>query len=781
MKRTKLLVVLLSIFMVIGLVTLPSKAATTLNTDIDVVKTWDDNNNEDGTRPESITVYLKNGDKTVQTITISENADHEWKGKFTDVPVYDSSTGKVINYTVEEAPVKDYSTSYKQGDVVYVYKYPTNIYTGTYNMDPVGAETVNVTSGSGSWKINQGVNTDTIVAPGVKFNDLLISKATFTEYDASGKEVTDDADRQFKVESDGIYYYPTIASSTISNVTSDHYFTVTFPNGATMLDKDNYGEKRDVTLTVSNVDLIKTKSGNKMRILLNNPDNDDALEVGPVDYPHSIGGVSIDINVKIDGATSGNMVLPFVDIDIVGQSGDPRIETVMLSEGIEKTIHTVKLTSTDPTAVKYTQFEVKGGKLHAFATGKDYDTFQSGFVGIADLSASGFDIGWMGTRCSTVIFGEIVPMLLKCTVDELIEGGVGGTISEQGDWRSRAYGEAKVITCTPDELYHISHLSVDGVEIKIENFDANGYQAVPEVGWTKELNTGKETGVKAYQKANGVVDIYLPIQYYAVNDAEPSGRVDHWIDVSYETNGTVTSYEIINKQVVDYIDLVGTKTWYDILAQHDNESLVKLDLYQIDADGKETKLNVEPVWDGDTYTFKKLVETDAEGNKYTYRVEEQPIDGYRTIYSGKGDKDITNIAIADIEVIKYWDDNYDENQVRPDSIEVTLLRDGEVVEDMEDAVVELTATDGWTYTWKNLSLYDDKGHEYIWSVKEANIPNYELSETTSIQTTLTITNKYVPVPVTGDSYTKFYVGAGMTVIGLLGMIFVVMKRKIANN
>ncbi|MBQ6655009.1 MAG: Cna B-type domain-containing protein [Erysipelotrichaceae bacterium] len=796
MKKSKLLVILLSIFMVLTVMSVRSYAAASdTKTDIQITKVWDDNDNEDKTRPDSITVYLKNGNNTVQTITIKDDGNGNWKGKFKDVPCYDND-GKVITYTVEEKPIPDYEGTVAEGKIEYVYEYPTNVYTKEVDLSPVGAETVDVTNGNGSWKINQGVNADYITASGFKFNDLIIADCVFTEYDGNGKKVTGD-DCVFKIEENtqsgnlnngGVWYYPDVANiaSYEGEINTDHYFTMKFKDGVTLLTEDHYGETADVTMTVTNLTLLKDNYGTqawtagrtKMRLFLN---NGTILETGPGTDRASLGGIVIDINVQIEGVTSGNMVLPIVDIDTVndlGPADDPRPESVWLGNSFQKTIYTIPLASTNPTKVDCTGFEVRNNQLRAYALGPDQDTFKSGFVAVAKLDSNGFDITWKGSTCSTAMFGEIVPFKMKCTVDESITEHVGGTIAEQGDWRSRAYGEAKLIACTPDENYHIRYIHIDGKNIDLNGFDANGVQTVT-TGWTQDINQGTET-VTLYQRANGVVEIYLPHQYYAVNNAEPSGRTDHWLDVSYETNGVVGSYTITNKQTTDYIQLSGTKTWYDTVQEHNNEDEVTLILYQIDENGTEQIVNATPEWDGDTYTFYKLVATDAQGHTYTYRVEEVPINGYRTIYDGDSNENITNIALDDVDVTKIWDDNDDENQVRPVSIEVTLYRDGEVPEDMEDAVVELNEENGWYYCWEDLSLYDDEGHEYVWTVEEENIPNYEAAYASN-GTHLEITNTYVPVPVTGDSYTSFYIGSAMTVIGLMGMIFTIMKFRLVSR
>ena len=72
-------------------------------------KTWDDADNQDGKRPESITVRLfaDGTEVTSQTVT----ADNGWKWSFTDLDKY--KKGKEIKYTVSEDAVTDYTTEVK--------------------------------------------------------------------------------------------------------------------------------------------------------------------------------------------------------------------------------------------------------------------------------------------------------------------------------------------------------------------------------------------------------------------------------------------------------------------------------------------------------------------------------------------------------------------------------------------------------------------------------------------------------------------------------------------
>ena len=74
---------------------------------IPVVKNWVDADNQDGKRPDTITVNLLADGKAVVSAELTQAAD--WKHTFVDLPKY--AAGKEIVYTVQEAKVPDGYTS----------------------------------------------------------------------------------------------------------------------------------------------------------------------------------------------------------------------------------------------------------------------------------------------------------------------------------------------------------------------------------------------------------------------------------------------------------------------------------------------------------------------------------------------------------------------------------------------------------------------------------------------------------------------------------------------
>ena len=74
--------------------------------DVNVSVVWDDNNNEDGVRPASVKVELRDGEEVVETITLSE--ENQWTHTF-NVPKYGEESE--IEYTVSQEEVEYYVTT----------------------------------------------------------------------------------------------------------------------------------------------------------------------------------------------------------------------------------------------------------------------------------------------------------------------------------------------------------------------------------------------------------------------------------------------------------------------------------------------------------------------------------------------------------------------------------------------------------------------------------------------------------------------------------------------
>ena len=78
-----------------------------------VTKVWQDNENVDGDRPQSITVLLKQNGTVIASKTIT--AADDWIAQFTGLPKVNPSTGRDYTYTIEEATLPGYNGSTRNG------------------------------------------------------------------------------------------------------------------------------------------------------------------------------------------------------------------------------------------------------------------------------------------------------------------------------------------------------------------------------------------------------------------------------------------------------------------------------------------------------------------------------------------------------------------------------------------------------------------------------------------------------------------------------------------
>lgn len=98
---------------------------TPQTTSVSGTKTWDDDGDRDGKRPDSITVKLLADGVKVAEKTVT--ADDGWKYEFTDLDVYNA--GRRITYTIAEEAVANYSTVIKGYNITNIYTPQTEITT----------------------------------------------------------------------------------------------------------------------------------------------------------------------------------------------------------------------------------------------------------------------------------------------------------------------------------------------------------------------------------------------------------------------------------------------------------------------------------------------------------------------------------------------------------------------------------------------------------------------------------------------------------------------------
>lgn len=188
------------------------------------------------------------------------------------------------------------------------------------------------------------------------------------------------------------------------------------------------------------------------------------------------------------------------------------------------------------------------------------------------------------------------------------------------------------------------------------------------------------------------------------------------------------------------------------------------------------RLNEKNNW---RYTWEGLPKYHDDGSAIEWRVTEQIPKHYTVRISRDGNTFLVVNTYAPQSpdedavtrtVVKRWDDTGYE-QKRPDTITVTLLKDGTVYDTRT-----INRTDSWQYTWNDLPRYNPDGTEIVWTLQESTVPGY----TSSIRETgdtfiLTNTPERQKLPQTGLLWWPVPVLAASGLLFLiLGML---LKRK----
>ena len=231
------------------------------------------------------------------------------------------------------------------------------------------------------------------------------------------------------------------------------------------------------------------------------------------------------------------------------------------------------------------------------------------------------------------------------------------------------------------------------------------------------------------------------ITYTVKEVSEPEG---------YTSSGEGTeenSYTITNRYTPETTEITATKVWEDNNNQDGKRpSSVEFELYKNGIATGNRKTLTEDTW---TATFTDLPVYE-NGQKITYTVKEvsEP-EGYTS--SGEGTEEnsytITNSYTpkqTSVNVNKVWNDNNNQDGVRPDEIQVQLVKEvGGQKTELEDKIITLSDDNQWKGTFDNLPVYEN-GEKITYSVKEITISGYSVNITQNSENNFTITNTHTP-------------------------------------
>lgn len=206
----------------------------------------------------------------------------------------------------------------------------------------------------------------------------------------------------------------------------------------------------------------------------------------------------------------------------------------------------------------------------------------------------------------------------------------------------------------------------------------------------------------------------------------------------------VEGYNITNTYQQELITISGKKTWKDNNNQdgkRPNSIMIRLM-----ANGKEVSNQIVNNENGWKWEFTNLRKYD-KGNEIPYVITEDYVAGYTPRVDGYNVTNSYTPGKTGLSVTKSWEDNNDQDGIRPESVEIYLYEDGKQTNNK----IILKAEDNWSGSFTDLDEYKN-GEKIVYTVEEANVKGYTAKVTGDATKGYIVTNIHTPetvkIPVT---------------------------------
>ena len=527
-------------------------------------------------------------------------------------------------------------------------------------------------------------------------------------------------------------------------------------------DLNNNGSTTDkIPHAESNYTIVAAEGVYSRKFIAKNDDLSDASTVTRTFKPGETFNYKLTIKNNTDSPVENTVIY-----DVLPKVGD--VNT--LDASARKTEYTVSLrgpvTAPEGWTVYYTTDTTVTASTMAQAADKDIwsadVTDYSKVTGIKVVANEGTTIGARSQVDVAVpvvnpseLTDQVKQLMLERTEDNKDNGGRSGVVQAHNQFGYRAKGhegnrESNTVTSQIFAAsFHVKKVDKDdtskglaGAEFTLS--DATGTVLATEVS-DKDGDLAFTTlteGTYTLKETKAPNNYKLDETEHAVVVTYDADQQLYHVTIDGEATGSKASPKVIaNEKDIHYIDLEASKVWDD---QDNVEGLrpekIEFQLYKNGtAEGKPVALSAGNDW---KVTFSALPDKDNDGNVITYTVKEVKVPTHYTADSQEaqfvdGKATITNKRTpetTEVSVKKVWDDAQNQDGLRPSTITVHLLANGEEVQ---------TATlsgegDTWSHSFTDLPVYKN-GQKLVYTVTEDTVANYSTTIDGS-----TITNTYKP-------------------------------------
>ncbi|MDO4377874.1 MAG: Cna B-type domain-containing protein [Erysipelotrichia bacterium] len=689
---------------------------------IPVTKSWDDNSNNDGLRPENVTIkLLADGVDTGKILLLSE--ENNWAGSFSDLDKYNSEKNEIV-YTVEEVNVEEYSAvvSGNQNDG----------YTVTNTHEPKTTEV----RGTKTWDDDN--NRD-----GMRPSSITVKLL------ANGQEY-----RQL-------------------TVTAENNWAYVFDNLPKYVDKQEVvytieeNNVENYKTTVNGYDLINTHeietivvSGTKTWV------GDDNTNYRPENITVTLYADAVAVEQEATWQKEGN-VWTYTFSNLPKYSNGQLINYTVAETDVQyytKTQDGYNFTNTlNLRNEGYGEFAVKkinggtglpmGGVEFVLTNGQGNEVIQTtttdGYAKFTDLAAGTYTLKEV---TPTGYVDNDFTWTLEVSEDytvKLEEKAEDNVIVRLWKWLIGVGPEASFyeFDATNNELVVKNYplTSVTATKVWDDNDDQDGIRP-DSLELVLYANGAKVENVQPQLTKEGSTWTYV---WADLPEYENGEKIVYTVDEAELPQGYNKSLTdnrtIINTHAPETINIKGHKSWEDDEnAYGKRPETITVNLLKNNEIIKTIEVGEQQNW---SWEFSELPKYE-NGEEIIYSVTENPVEHYETSYQ---EYNIINTYIMekiDISVIKHWNDNDDEATARPNEIVVYLVVNGEKT----DTKIVINAENQWTGMFENLDKYIDR-EEAEYTIEEEQVENYETLIEGNQTDGFEITNTYVPkvvVPDTGD-------------------------------
>ena len=738
---------------------------TPATTSISVTKDWNDNDNQDNKRPEKITVnlYAGEGDEKVledsKTVTSDENGN--WGCTFTDLPKY--ADGEEIAYTVEEATVDGYSSSVvknEDGSFTITNTETTSIsvtkdWNDNDNQDNKRPEkiTVNLYAGEGDekeLKDSKAVTPDGNENWGCTFTDLpkyadgeeIIYTVDEERVEGYISSVADNKDGSFTITNT-----ETTSISVTKEWDDDNDRDKIRPDSVTVKLMVGTDVKGTLELNESNkwtdsfTNLPKYENGVEINYSVKEVETED-LEGYTAKVESTENGFVITnsynpgkVNVQVwkfwdDNNNQDNIRPDSVTINLLANGEPVASKKVTAEDGWTWTFENLDKNSQGK-EIKYTITEDPVAGYSTEVTGNAKDGF------IITNSHTPEKIEKIAGSKTWVDNDNEDGIRPKSITINLLADGVkvdSKVVTAEDGW-TWTFENLDKNSQGKEIVYTISENPVAGYTTRVDGYNVtnthtpektvvsgsktwddadNQDNKRPESITINLLANGKKVASKVVTAKNGWKWSFTNLPKY-----ENGRRIVYTITEEAVEGYTakVDGYDVTNSYDPEMIDeIAGSKTWVD----NDNQDgkrpeSITIRLY---ADGVEVASKVVTAEDGWAWSFTNLPKFN-DGVEIVYTIAEDAVEDYITSVEGFN---VTNShdpeMIDEIAGGKTWDDSDNQDGIRPESITINLLANGQTV-----ATQVVTAENGWTWSFTKLPKYEN-GVEIVYTIAEEAVEGY---------------------------------------------------------